>query len=131
MLEGLPNSRREKEVLTELEGDTLHSVELAPLGVECAWSVRDWALLKKWTKLVDPDIPNKISQIPSAAVKDLGDALLSLKTKDRDTFIACLNNARKSIGVKLGNVVSTHHITSLRQIRELTVLLHGRADVES
>ena len=131
MLECLHNSGREKEVLTELEGDTLHSVELAPLGVECAWSVRDWALLKKWTKLVDPDIPNKISQIPSAAVKDLGDALLSLKTKDRDTFIACLDNARKSIGIKLGNVVSTHHITSLRQIRELTVFLHGLADVES
>lgn len=131
MLECLHKSGRENEVLAELEGGTVDAVKLASLGTECAWTVRDWHLVEKWTKLVDSEQSSNVSQIPPVAVKALGNSLLALRDRDRTTFIESLETARKSIGLKLGGVVSTHHVTSLRQVRDLTVFLHGLADVES
>lgn len=142
-LECLHHSGRDKEVLAELNNGPLPG-SMITLGAECAWTVRDWQALEKWTMSLDPSTDyihdglnsfknsgSTNSQLQSGAVQALGSALLALLSRDWDAFKTALETGREHIGFRLGEIVSTHHVTSLRQIRDLMVYLHGLADVES
>lgn len=142
-LECLHHSGRDKEVLAELNNGPIPG-SMITLGAECAWTVRDWKMLEKWTMSLDPStdyihdglnfLKNNVStnsQLQPGAVQALGSALLALRSRDWDAFKIALETGREHIGFRLGEIVSTHHVTSLRQIRDLMVYLHGLADVES
>lgn len=133
-LQCLQRSGREKEALVELSAEQ-KSPGLATLATECAWTVGDWESLEKWTVRIGDEMPkswtSNMNQLPPECVQALGNALTSLMVQDLDGFKNSLDIGHRCAGAKIGDVVATHDLTSLRQVRELMVYLHGLVDVES
>lgn len=126
-LECLHRSGRERDVLAELSNDDVSS---AVVATESAWCIQDWDALAKWSALIEIEKGNNF-QVPAESTQALGFALLHLHNQNFEQFRNSLELGRKFVGMKLGELMSSQPITSLRQIREMMIYLHGLADVES
>lgn len=126
-LECLHRSGRERDVLAELSNGDASS---AAIAIESAWCAKDWRALEKWAALIETEKANNY-QVPAESTQALGFALLHLHKQNFGEFQNSLELGRKHVGLKLGELMSSQPITSLRQIRDSMVYLHGLADVES